>query len=87
MKGHDLPTYGQTDRHHFCSLGSFKLKKNLVHLLAASEVLLCIINKPLQGMAPTKCIPSVSLAGCLPGCLPACLAFQIDFVICTKSVK
>ena len=35
------------------------------------------VNKPLQGMAPTECLPSACLPACLPAyllaCLPACL--------------
>ena len=30
-------------------------------------------NKPLQGMAPTECLPSACQLSCLLACLPACL--------------
>ena len=30
-------------------------------------------NKPLQGMAPTECLPSACLPACLLTCLPVCL--------------
>ena len=32
-----------------------------------------IINKPLQGMAPTECLPSACLPACLLACLLTCL--------------
>ena len=32
-------------------------------------------NKPLQGMAPTECLPSACLSACLLACSSACLPF------------
>ena len=41
-----------------------------VHIKLTTSALL---NKPLQGMAPTECLPSACLLACLLACLPAYL--------------
>ena len=42
-------------------------------------------NKPLQGMAPTKCLPIACLPYCLPSCLPAfLLALRPPFLLALR---
>ena len=42
----------------------------------------CIVNKPLQGMAPTECLLSACMLPCLTACFPACLlAFSPSYLL------